>query len=452
MFFFFFSSRRRHTRLQGDWSSDVCSSDLLRVVDDADVDGRRAAVVGDALLVDQLPDPGGLDLAEADMGAGDGGDAPGKTPAVAVEHRERPEVLRVEAHVRLDHLADRVEPRATVRVHDTLGTARRARGVVDRDRLVLVVEPALDRIRRAGREELLVGIAHRAGIVDAHDPHARQVGRLHESLELVVHEKETRARVLEDVADLVRAEPRIDGDEDPAGGRHAEVCLEHRRDVRAEERDRVVLLHPRSAQRRGEAVHALLELRAAVAPAAVGDGGLLREDVRAAREEARRGELGAVDVAKLVAHHRVMITRSEKTALANPLERGYRRREEEVMSDLSRRDVLRTAGALGAAGALAGTASGQGRPSADDLIRTVKGARMFDLSFVWSEQSPILSLNPPYSFALNRTHKMTYEIFGQAPGSRVSWASEIMYFSGQHGAPTIDAIGHIGRALKLHAR
>src|SRR5688500_20224967 len=28
--FFFFSSRRRHTILQGDWSSDVCSSDLRR--------------------------------------------------------------------------------------------------------------------------------------------------------------------------------------------------------------------------------------------------------------------------------------------------------------------------------------------------------------------------------------------------------------------------------------
>src|SRR5256885_5510681 len=28
--FFFFSSRRRHTRLQGDWSSDVCSSDLVQ--------------------------------------------------------------------------------------------------------------------------------------------------------------------------------------------------------------------------------------------------------------------------------------------------------------------------------------------------------------------------------------------------------------------------------------
>src|SRR5437762_5767946 len=28
LFFFFFSSRRRHTRYIGDWSSDVCSSDL----------------------------------------------------------------------------------------------------------------------------------------------------------------------------------------------------------------------------------------------------------------------------------------------------------------------------------------------------------------------------------------------------------------------------------------
>jgi kynurenine formamidase len=120
------------------------------------------------------------------------------------------------------------------------------------------------------------------------------------------------------------------------------------------------------------------------------------------------------------------------------------------MNDVSRRHWLGSAATLGVAAALAGSATAQGRPSADDLIRTVKGARMFDLSFTWNEQSPVLNLNPPYSFALNRTHKMTYEIFGQAPGSQVSWASDIMYFSGQHGAPTIDAIGHIGRNLKLH--
>src|SRR5580698_11391147 len=31
MFVFFFSSRRRHTRLTCDWSSDVCSSDLRKI-------------------------------------------------------------------------------------------------------------------------------------------------------------------------------------------------------------------------------------------------------------------------------------------------------------------------------------------------------------------------------------------------------------------------------------
>src|SRR2546430_17232412 len=32
MIFFFFSSRRRHTRFDCDWSSDVCSSDLDRKI------------------------------------------------------------------------------------------------------------------------------------------------------------------------------------------------------------------------------------------------------------------------------------------------------------------------------------------------------------------------------------------------------------------------------------
>src|SRR6266850_3716034 len=48
-FFFFFSSRRRHTRLQGDWSSDVCSSDL---------DGQRALAL--QRLENALAGPGGL--------------------------------------------------------------------------------------------------------------------------------------------------------------------------------------------------------------------------------------------------------------------------------------------------------------------------------------------------------------------------------------------------------
>ena len=99
------------------------------------------------------------------------------------------------------------------------------------------------------------------------------------------------------------------------------------------------------------------------------------------------------------------------------------------MSDHSRRQWLTAAGTLAAAAALASPARAEGGASVDDFVQTVKGARVFDLSFVWTEQSPVLGLNPPYAFALNRTHKMTHEFFGQAPGSQLSWASDIMYFT-----------------------
>src|SRR5256885_6440756 len=54
---FFFSSRRQHTRLQGDWSSDVCSSDL---------DPEATAVFPRLLASERLAgdsEPAGPDLA-----------------------------------------------------------------------------------------------------------------------------------------------------------------------------------------------------------------------------------------------------------------------------------------------------------------------------------------------------------------------------------------------------
>src|SRR5690349_22186399 len=56
---FFFSSRRRHTRSLRDWSSDVCSSDLL-----ARVDMALASLLG------------GMALANAGLGAVHGLAAP----------------------------------------------------------------------------------------------------------------------------------------------------------------------------------------------------------------------------------------------------------------------------------------------------------------------------------------------------------------------------------------
>src|SRR2546430_2356653 len=47
LLFFFFSSRRRHTRFDCDWSSDVCSSDLVAAVEDT---ARLCAELGHELV------------------------------------------------------------------------------------------------------------------------------------------------------------------------------------------------------------------------------------------------------------------------------------------------------------------------------------------------------------------------------------------------------------------
>ena len=82
-----------------------------------------------------------------------------------------------------------------------------------------------------------------------------------------------------------------------------------------------------------------------------------------------------------------------------------------------------------------------------DLLRAVKRARLIDLSHTWDKHSPIASVNPTYSFALEATHANTRGTFGD--GGQLSFTSEVMHWSGQHGAPSIDAIGHIGRDGKL---
>src|SRR5258706_9693110 len=74
--FFFFSSRRRHTRLVSDWSSDVCSSDLLGVVQDDHVAAglhvvEQALVVGPEIVADRVRARAGHDrVVRGEIGGG----------------------------------------------------------------------------------------------------------------------------------------------------------------------------------------------------------------------------------------------------------------------------------------------------------------------------------------------------------------------------------------------
>ncbi len=172
------------------------------LVDDADLNGWRRAVVGDPLRLEQLPDACRLNLSQADVRGRDGGDGPGIGPTVAVEHGEGPQVLCLVAHPDLDGVAERAQVRAAVGVHDTLRPPGGARGVVYGDRLLLVLEHALHGLWRPFGEKVLVGVSALARVVDAH-PLDVHVGE--QPLELGIYEDHLRPRMLHDVRYLVLA-------------------------------------------------------------------------------------------------------------------------------------------------------------------------------------------------------------------------------------------------------
>ena len=97
--------------------------------------------------------------------------------------------------------------------------------------------------------------------------------------------------------------------------------------------------------------------------------------------------------------------------------------------------------------ALLAAAATAGIPAAHaqtDLLRSLQSAQVVDLNFIWDSRSPLLAFNPPFAAALVNTHRQTK---GWIP--QIAFAADMMFFSGQHGAPTIDALGHISHDGKM---
>lgn len=120
-------------------------------------------------------------------------------------------------------------------------------------------------------------------------------------------------------------------------------------------------------------------------------------------------------------------------------------------SKAGRNHPARRVGALSVAAALAlaamPAAGQQGRSDAyRRLLDQLQSGRIIELNSVWDAQSPLVGFNSPYAMALVATHRGTS---GMIPGG-IAFAGDLMYFSGQHGAPTIDALGHISNNMKLY--
>src|SRR5919202_1030541 len=134
-------------------------------------------------------------------------------------------------------------------VHHALRTACRPGGVVDGDHLLLVLQDAFDRLRRALHQVVLVSVAWLPAIVYTHGLDALHT--LEQLLKLGVHEDHLGLRVLDDVLDLTRAQPGVYGDENQTRCGYGESSLEHRRGVWGQKSHPVTLVQTRLMQARG---------------------------------------------------------------------------------------------------------------------------------------------------------------------------------------------------------
>jgi hypothetical protein len=159
-----------------------------------------------------------------------------------MEHRQGPQIDRMQAHVPYQGVADRVQIRAAMVIDHSLGIAGRAGGVVQGNGLPLVGRKLPGKLGVAlGQQGLVVQRAQflaadelRVIHVDDQWPfsYRHQLQRLADGLgELAVGEQDFRLAVFEHESDGFGVQPDIQGVQRRAGHRDAKVRLEHFRDV-----------------------------------------------------------------------------------------------------------------------------------------------------------------------------------------------------------------------------
>ena len=79
------------------------------------------------------------------------------------------------------------------------------------------------------------------------------------------------------------------------------------------------------------------------------------------------------------------------------------------------------------------------------LLTSLRSARIVELNFVCGQSVAAARPQPAIRSLARRHHKSTA---GMIPG--IAFAGDMMYFSGQHGSPTIDALGHVSSNGKLY--
>src|SRR5690606_19648444 len=111
------------------WSTSQCGED-----------GRGAAHVVHVPPVYRRPDAFGRNGSKTHVESRNGGDTPCRAPAVAVEHRQSPEISCGAVVSDVASHSESVQIGASMRIHDALGSSGGPGRVVEADERVLVFD------------------------------------------------------------------------------------------------------------------------------------------------------------------------------------------------------------------------------------------------------------------------------------------------------------------------
>ena len=242
-------------------------------------------------MLDEVVDRRRIDGAQHDMGAAHRGERIDTAPAVAVEHRQRPQLDIVVANAEVDDHVVGVEIAIAVRQHHALGPRGGAGGVVDRDDVVLVERDGLGQLGGpCTNQRIPVDPSRRRIAVAArHDPvphggQARADPVDHVGV-LAVDQHGGDPGVIEDVLVVAGDQPIVQRHENGADETGPVKTLEEEMRVGTENADAVALADAEAAQGVAEPVRARRHLAIGESLAGVDHAHLLGVSRRRAAQE-----------------------------------------------------------------------------------------------------------------------------------------------------------------------
>ena len=211
-----------------------------------DQDGWRGTQHRNLFCVDQLEDSRWLDASQADVPAANRGDHPDKCPAVAVEHRQRPQVRVAGGHRHVRERSNRVDVRVAVGDHHALRSGRRTARVVDAEQIAFADLRLEELAARATYELLIVQPAvacafERNEVLDVRNLVTNAVDRV-QVIGMGTHHP--GAAVADDVGKVVGDQPVVDRHQHGAELRHGVEGFELRMRVRRDVRHAVAVADP----------------------------------------------------------------------------------------------------------------------------------------------------------------------------------------------------------------